>query len=222
MAGMAASAAEDGAAALPSSDAAGAAPMAAAPETPHAAPSGPAPGPASAPLPAPLPVASPAAAPPVHAPPVHAAPPPVRQVEQGLLALATRPATATAPARIVVALQPEALGRIEITLEKGVDTPASLHFAAERPETLLQLMQDAPAIQAVLQQAGLAAEQGATLQFGLWNGAPRQEDGSPGEGEGPPHAMARRRRGAGPASALLAAAAGAPRAGGSGQIDLAL
>ena len=135
-----------------------------------AAPAGPGPAPAAAPAEAPAP--SRPATPP---------PPPARQVAQVAIALSL--GTGRAP-RLTVTLEPEALGRVEIRVERGAEgEAASVRVLAERPETLALLQRDARALDQALGQAGVPLAEGA-LQFGLSSGDPNQGGGRQPSGSG--------------------------------------
>jgi hypothetical protein len=97
-------------------------------------------------------------------------PTPARQISPAILSFSAQPGIGAAPSRLVVALRPDELGRVEIAVEQAADGPAEIRLSAERPETLLMLMRDADAIQAVLQQAGIGTEKGHNLSFNLSEG----------------------------------------------------
>jgi flagellar hook-length control protein FliK len=97
-------------------------------------------------------------------------PPPARQISPAILSLSARPGSGEAPSRLVVALRPDDLGRVEITMEQAPDGPAEVRLCAERPETLRMLMRDTDAIQSVLQHAGVGTENGRNLSFSLSQG----------------------------------------------------
>ena len=111
--------------------------------------------------------------------------------------------------RLTVALEPGALGRVEIRIERGVDGEGALvRILAERPETLALLQRDARELDRSLAQAGIAIASGGA-QFGLSGGdggppgqqRPRQQGGQPAGGPagGAPPAAA------GPVQARLSA-----------------
>lgn len=97
-------------------------------------------------------------------------PPPARQISPAILSLTAQSGTANAPSRLVVALRPDDLGRVEIAVEQAPDGPAEIRFSADRPETLRMLMRDTDAIQALLQQAGVGTDNGRNLSFSLSDG----------------------------------------------------
>ncbi|WP_426956254.1 flagellar hook-length control protein FliK [Muricoccus radiodurans] len=113
--------------------------------------------PAAAPLQAPLP-----AAPPV---PVRAAPraPPAQQVAPVAIALSLGGAGG---GRLALQLDPVELGRVEIAVEK-IREAATIHIAAERPETLALLARDSAALDRALGGAGVGAEGGRSMSFSL-------------------------------------------------------
>ena len=116
------------------------------------------------------------------APAPPAAPPPARQVAQVTIALALSPGQAP---RLVVALEPAALGRVEIRIERTTaGAPAAVRVLAERPETLILLQRDARELDRALQQAGVAVAEGG-LQFGLAAGGQGDHPGPGGGGSRP-------------------------------------
>ncbi|MBP0447386.1 flagellar hook-length control protein FliK [Roseomonas sp. SSH11] len=96
--------------------------------------------------------------------------PPAQQISPAILSLSAQSGRHQVPSRLVVALQPGGLGRVEITMEQVTNRPAEVCLCAERPETLHMLMRDTDAIQAVLQQAGVGGEGGRNLSFSLFQG----------------------------------------------------
>ncbi|MBL6454017.1 flagellar hook-length control protein FliK [Belnapia sp. T6] len=158
----------------------------------------------AAPVPAPMPAAAvppdsmapglsppppvPAAEPATPAAPFASTPPPLppaRQVAQATITLAL--GNGQAP-RLTVALEPEALGRVEIRIERGAEgEPASVRVLAERPETLALLQRDQRELDRSLSLAGISVPEGG-LQFGLatggGEGGGRQAQGWSG-GRGP-------------------------------------
>ena len=108
-------------------------------------------------------------------------PPPARQVAQ--IAIALSLGSGQAP-RLTVALEPEALGRVEIRIERGLEgEAATVRVLAERPETLALLQRDARELDRALNQAGVPIAEGA-LQFGLSSGDRNQGGRHPGAGSG--------------------------------------
>ena len=138
------------------------------PDAGSAAPAGLSPPPAAAPADSPI-----ATRPPTQPPP------PARQVAQVAIALSL--GTGQAP-RLTVALEPEALGRVEIRIERGAEgEAASVRVLAERPETLALLQRDVRELDRALSQAGVLVAEGA-LQFGLSSGDSNQGGRHPGSG----------------------------------------
>jgi flagellar hook-length control protein FliK len=84
--------------------------------------------------------------------------------------------------RLVVQLEPAALGRVEVRLDFTHDNRVSAVVAAERPETLEVLQRDSRALERGLQDAGLRLDQNA-LSFSL-----RQEQRGQERGAGTPDA----------------------------------
>ncbi|WP_200845207.1 flagellar hook-length control protein FliK, partial [Roseomonas sp. 18066] len=145
----------------------------------------------------------------------HAAPPPpAQQVGRAVLGVALR-GSEGGPSRISVAIAPEALGRVEISIEQDGDGPAQVSVKAERAETLLLLMRDAGAIEQALAQAGMGPETGRSLSLGLSDsggqGAQQRQDGRGGQGSNQGSGQGGGRQGQTPAElaeeAALAAAA---------------
>ncbi|WP_307138156.1 flagellar hook-length control protein FliK [Pseudoroseomonas cervicalis] len=108
-----------------------------------------------------------------------AALPAAQQLGHAVLGISLRGGAGLGPSRVSVALQPEALGRVEISIEQAADGPAEVRLLAERPDTLLLLLRDSAAIETALQQAGLGAETGRSLSFGLAPPSPDPAGGQP-------------------------------------------
>jgi flagellar hook-length control protein FliK len=96
--------------------------------------------------------------------------------------------------RLVVQLEPAALGRVEVRLDFSHDNRVSALIAADRPETLELLQRDSRALERGLQDAGLRLDQDA-LSFSL-----RQEQRGHERGAGPPGLWPRLEPATGPAS----------------------
>ncbi|MCC7427841.1 MAG: flagellar hook-length control protein FliK [Alphaproteobacteria bacterium] len=79
------------------------------------------------------------------------------------------------PDRLVLALDPAELGRVEVRVAGLADAaaPLSVAVSAERAETLALLERDAALLDRALADAGLA-ERGITLSFGMQDGAGRR------------------------------------------------
>ena len=75
-------------------------------------------------------------------------------------------------------LAPAELGAVQIGIERAPDGPAKVSLLVERPETLLLLMRDQPALHRALDAAGLPAE-GRTLHFGLAQPGPASTTAAP-------------------------------------------
>ena len=105
-------------------------------------------------------------------------PPAARQILPAAVALAFGGAGG-----VTVALEPEALGRVEVRIERaGGDAAAAVRVLAERPETLALLQRDAPMLDRALTQAGVTLAEGG-LQFGLSRGGEGgQQQGGGGRG----------------------------------------
>ena len=80
--------------------------------------------------------------------------------------------------RLVIQLQPEELGRVEVRLEIGDDAAVRTTVIADRPETLDLLQRDARTLERALGNAGLRTD-GDPLNFSLRDqGADGNNDGS--------------------------------------------
>lgn len=99
------------------------------------------------------------------APPSHAYPPPAAQVTPAIVSLAAA-AQPGQPQRLTIRLDPGALGAVEVRIERSPHGPTRIELAVERPDTLLTLMADRPALHAALDLAGVPPE-GRTVQFSL-------------------------------------------------------
>lgn len=120
--------------------------------------------------------------------------PPVRQLAPVCIALTLGPGQAP---RLIVALEPEELGRVEIRIERDAEgEAAAVQVTAARPETLALLQRDARELDRALQQAGIPLGEGA-LRFGLsgqdqpggqggGGGRPRRGGALPDRGPDPP------------------------------------
>ena len=96
------------------------------------------------------------------------------------LAIQIAGAAARRVERLVVQLEPAALGRVEVRLDFSHDNRVSALIAADRPETLELLQRDSRALERGLQDAGLRLDPDA-LSFAL-----RQEQRGHERGAGPP------------------------------------
>jgi hypothetical protein len=88
---------------------------------------------------------------------------PVQQIAVGLEALSR---TADGNRQLVVRLDPPELGRVQIAIAQPKDGPAAVVLTIERPETLLLVLRDQPALHQVLDRAGIAAD-ARTVTFEL-------------------------------------------------------
>jgi hypothetical protein len=66
--------------------------------------------------------------------------------------------------QMTLRLSPAELGTVQVRIDRTVDGPASVAITADRPDTLEMLRQDQPALQRMLDQAGVPTE-GRTLSF---------------------------------------------------------
>lgn len=152
-----------------------------------AAPSSPAPGVtlSAAAVPAPthlaLPLVSAPASPTASAPLAPApAQSPAGQVAPVMVSLAAGPAGTH---HLVMRLDPPELGRVEIRVEHGPDTGASVEVVADRPGTLALLRQDAPALHQALTDAGIPTQRRSlTMQLGHQSGQFAAGQGNGGQG----------------------------------------
>lgn len=112
-----------------------------------------------------------------HPPAGHTAPrAAVDQLAPTLVQVAAGP-TAAGGHRTVVRLDPAELGKVEVRVERAEAGPAQVSLTVDRPETLLLLLRDQPALHRALDQAGVPAE-GRTLHFQL---APAPPEGAPAD-----------------------------------------
>ena len=86
---------------------------------------------------------------------------PAHQVAAPLVAFASG---ANGNQRLTVRLDPEALGTVQVRIDRPKDGPARVEVTAERPETLALLQRDQPQLQRALDQAGVPPD-GRTLVF---------------------------------------------------------
>ena len=66
--------------------------------------------------------------------------------------------------RVTLRLEPETLGRVDISIERTAEAPARIVVTAERPETLALLQHDRPRLEQALDRAGLTID-AASVQF---------------------------------------------------------
>lgn len=119
-------------------------------------------------------------------------------VAQQLMPVVVTLAGASGAASVTVSLDPVELGRVEISVRRGEDQKARVQVVAERPETLLLLLRDQPALDRALAQAGVGPE-GRTLSFDLAPGQHQgQGDGAAGGRRDEPGPGSRRDREPGP------------------------
>ena len=108
-----------------------------------------------------------------------APPPPLVQVGVQIATAAARRIE-----RMVVQLEPAALGRVEVRLDFSHDNRVSALIAADRPETLEALQRDSRALERSLQDAGLRLADNA-LNFSLRQ-EHRQQQGAAAARSGAP------------------------------------
>jgi hypothetical protein len=99
--------------------------------------------------------------------------PPALQVGVQLAAAAARRVE-----RVVVQLEPAALGRVEVRLDFSHDNRVSALIAVDRPETMDLLQRDGRALERALQDAGLKLD-GGGLSFSLRQDQRQPERGAP-------------------------------------------
>lgn len=108
---------------------------------------------------------------------------PAQQIAPALITLAA--GAEGMPDRLMLTLDPQELGRIEVEVTREGERRVAIAVLAERPETLHLLMRDAAILDRALAQAGVGAE-GRSLAFDLGGGSDgRQQRGS---GSGTPAA----------------------------------
>jgi flagellar hook-length control protein FliK len=108
------------------------------------------------------------------APAERAAPPPVSSIDQAkappaeqlgaILVASTR--TQAGDQHLTVRLDPAELGRVNITIAQPRAAAAAVTLTVERPETLLMILRDTPALHRALDRAGIPAE-ARTVAFEL-------------------------------------------------------
>ncbi len=111
---------------------------------------------------------------------------PVAQIAAPLVALGTAPDGAQ---RLTVRLDPEALGSVQIHVDRPKDGPARVAITVERPETLTLLLRDGTQLQQALDHAGIPPE-GHSLTLHVADSAPRAETSPSGNGVNPGSARA--------------------------------
>jgi flagellar hook-length control protein FliK len=123
--------------------------------------------------------------PPASAQRTPAAPPPAQMPAQQIMPVLVTLAAGTGfgGASVTVTLDPAELGRVAISVRRETENRAVVQVVAERPETLLLLLRDQPALERALAQAGVGPE-GRSLSFDLAAGGQQQGRPGPGDGEG--------------------------------------
>jgi len=106
---------------------------------------------------------------------------PVQQIAAPLVALGTAPDGAQ---RLTVRLDPEALGSVEVHVDRPKDGPARVAITVERPETLTLLLRDGVQLQQALDHAGIPPE-GRSLTFHVADTAPRADTSLSGNSPDP-------------------------------------
>jgi flagellar hook-length control protein FliK len=86
---------------------------------------------------------------------------PAQQLAAPLVVLGTGPDQSR---RMTVRLDPEALGAVQVRVDRPKDGPARVEITVERTETLSLLLRDQPQLHRALDQAGIPAE-GRTVVF---------------------------------------------------------
>lgn len=122
---------------------------------------------------APLPTTIPAVSPGLSASsagPVTPPPSPVTQLAPAFLALSA-PGSPEAPQRLVIRLDPAALGHVQVSIDRNSDGTSHVVLAVERTDTLLLLLQDRPQLDRTLDAAGIAPD-GRTVQYSLADPGP--------------------------------------------------
>lgn len=89
-----------------------------------------------------------------------------------------------APQRLTIRLDPAALGKVEVRVERSEHGTTRVELAVERPDTLLTLMAERSALNGALDAAGIPPE-GRTVQFSLAPSDPGVGGGTAG-GSGTP------------------------------------
>ncbi len=86
---------------------------------------------------------------------------PAQQLAAPLVALGSGPDQSRS---MTVRLDPEALGAVQVRIDRPKDGPARIEVTVERPETLSLLLRDQPQLQRALDQAGIPQD-GRSLTF---------------------------------------------------------
>jgi hypothetical protein len=98
--------------------------------------------------------------------PHQAAPPPANPAAQAAAAISVLLRPGETAHRLTLRLDPAELGYMQIAITRPHDAPPSVALTVERPETLLLLLRDQPALHRALDQAGVPAD-GRTISFHL-------------------------------------------------------
>jgi hypothetical protein len=136
-----------------------------------------------------MPFAAPVAA----SAPTHAATPgsPHAQLAPTLVTLAK---TADGAQQMTVRLHPAELGMVQVRIERATSGLTQVDIIADKPETLLALQRDQPALHRTLDQAGVPSA-GRTISFHAVPPAPASSGGASttsGQGGGQPQSSAGR------------------------------
>lgn len=99
--------------------------------------------------------------------------PPARQLAPVLITLAL--SSQDGPARLMLSLEPEELGRIEVAVERVTEGRLAITVVAERAETVLLLQRDSAVLDRALAQAGVGSE-GRSLAFAFGGSGGRGGD----------------------------------------------
>ncbi|HTN11183.1 MAG TPA: flagellar hook-length control protein FliK [Acetobacteraceae bacterium] len=94
------------------------------------------------------------------------APPPASPTAQAAAAVGVLLRTGESAHQLTLRLDPAELGHLQIAITRPKDAPPSVALTVERPETLLLLLRDQPALHRALDQAGVPAD-GRNVSFQL-------------------------------------------------------
>lgn len=111
---------------------------------------------------------------------------PAEQIVRPIASLLLTPAHATEPKQIILRLDPQELGKVEVRIVHLENGPTKIELMVERPETLLLLQRDQPQLHKALDMAAGSVES-RTIQFHLaLQTMPAPQNPAGPTGDGPP------------------------------------
>lgn len=99
------------------------------------------------------------------------------QIVQPIISILTSSSQASGEQQVVIRLDPQELGKIQITVERTGEGSARVSLMVERPETLALFQRDQPQLYKALERAGIQAD-GHSIGFNLLSLSP--SDGADG------------------------------------------